>query len=135
MFECSSPREGAARVKKIAIVEDNEDNRVLVRAILEDFYALALYECGGEALEALRASPADLVLLDVSLPEMDGLEVLRRIRADAALRAIPVIALTAHAMVGDAERYAAAGFDGYVAKPVVDESVLLRAIERALEKS
>jgi CheY-like chemotaxis protein len=126
------PRRERTPVKKIAVVEDNEDNRVLVRAILEDLYDLALYESGDAALAGLAASPADLVLLDVSLPEMDGLEVLRRIRADAALRATPVIALTAHAMVGDAEKYAAAGFDGYVAKPVVDETVLLRAIERAL---
>jgi CheY-like chemotaxis protein len=119
-------------VKRIAVVEDNEDNRVLVRAILEDLYDLALYEAGEPALEGLRAEPPDLVLLDISLPEMDGLEVLRRLRADPALRAIPVIALTAHAMVGDAEAYAAAGFDAYVAKPVVDETVLIRAIEGAL---
>jgi len=71
-------------------------------------------------------------LLDVSLPEMDGTEVLRRIRADAGLRDLPVIALTAHAMSGDREKYLAAGFDEYVTKPIVDETLLLDAIKRLL---
>ena len=72
------------------------------------------------------------MLLDISLPEMDGAEVLRRIRADAQLRALPVIALTAHAMSGDREKFLGAGFNGYVTKPIVDENVLLDAIQRLL---
>ena len=74
------------------------------------------------------------MLLDISLPEMSGVEVLRRIRADPRLARLPVIALTAHAMAGDRESYLAAGFDDYVSKPIVDESVLRRAVERWLAR-
>ena len=117
---------------KLVVVEDNPDNRLLVQAILEDRYDLVEYENGAAALEGLKDSPPDLVLLDISLPEMDGTEVLRRMRADETLARIPVVALTAHAMAGDREKYLAQGFDGYVTKPIVDESILLDAIERAL---
>ena len=72
------------------------------------------------------------MLLDISLPEMDGGEVLRRIRADPDLRDLPVIALTAHAMAGDREKYLAAGFNDYVTKPIVDEQILLDAIQRSI---
>jgi CheY-like chemotaxis protein len=90
------------------------------------------YETGIAALEGLPRDKPDLVLLDVSLPEMDGTEVLRRLRVDPALSRLPVIALTAHAMAGDREKYLAAGFDDYVSKPIVDEQVLLEAIRRHL---
>jgi two-component system, cell cycle response regulator DivK len=119
-------------VKRIALVEDNADNRLLARAILEDRYEIAEYASGADALDALRRSPPELVLLDISLPLMDGTEVLRRIRADVVLRDLPVIALTAHAMAGDREKYLDLGFDAYVAKPIVDESILLGEIERLL---
>lgn len=115
-------------MKRIAVVEDNADNRLLVGAILEGRYALAEYRSGREAIAELASSIPDLVLLDISLPEMDGTEVLRRIRADPALAHLPVIALTAHAMAGDREKYLAAGFDDYVTKPILDETVLLRTI-------
>jgi CheY-like chemotaxis protein len=121
-------------MKHIAVIEDNPDNRLLVRVILEPTYAVTEYETGFLALDGLRQQRPDLVLLDVSLPEMDGTEVLRRIRADPTLRGLPVIALTAHAMAGDRERLLAAGFDDYVAKPIVDESLLLGAIERLLSR-
>jgi CheY-like chemotaxis protein len=71
-----------------------------------------------------------MVLLDISLPGMSGVELVARLRADAVLRHVPVIALTAHAMAGDRETYLAAGFDAYVTKPIVDEGVLLRTLER-----
>ena len=119
-------------MKKIAVVEDNPDNRLLVRVILESLYAITEYEDGLAALAGLPAAPPDLVLLDVSLPHLDGTEVLRRLRADALLRGLPVIALTAHAMAGDREKYLAQGFDDYVSKPIVDENLLLAAIEKAL---
>ena len=119
-------------MKTVAVVEDNRDNRLLLRAFLGDLYAIAEYETGPAALEGLKTVVPDLVLLDVSLPGMDGLEVLARIRADERLKALPVVALTAHAMTGDRERFLAAGFDAYVAKPIVDEQVLLRAIAELL---
>lgn len=116
----------------IALIEDNADNRLLVQAILEGLYEIVEYETGPEALVGLRVNRPDLVLLDISLPGMDGTEVLRRIREDINLARIPVIALTAHAMSGDRERFLAEGFDDYLTKPIVDESVLVDAIAQRL---
>jgi two-component system, cell cycle response regulator DivK len=117
---------------KIAVVEDNPDNRMLVQALLEDRYEISEYESGVAAIEGLEADRPDIVLLDISLPEMDGTEVLAWIRKQETLREIPVIALTAHAMAGDREKYLAAGFNDYVTKPILDEDVLIGAIERWL---
>jgi len=119
-------------MKKIAVVEDNPDNRLLVQVILEPFYDVVEYETGFTALAGLPRDNPDVVLLDISLPGMDGTEVLRRIRADERLRALPVVALTAHAMSGDREKYLAAGFNDYVTKPIVDENLLLDVIKRLL---
>ena len=116
----------------IAVVEDNADNRLLLQAILGDQYDLVEYENGADALSGFAGSRPDLVLLDISLPGMDGNEILRRIRDDASLRTLPVVALTAHAMSGDRERFLAAGFNDYVTKPIVDETLLTGAIERLL---
>jgi two-component system cell cycle response regulator DivK len=116
----------------IAVVEDNADNRLLLQAILDGLYDLVEYENGTDALAGLAASLPDLVLLDISLPGMDGNEILARIRADPTLRKLPVIALTAHAMSGDREKYLAAGFNDYITKPIVDETLLLAAIQRWL---
>ncbi|HVZ76902.1 MAG TPA: response regulator [Gemmatimonadaceae bacterium] len=114
----------------LAVVEDNADNRLLLRAILDGSYDIVEYENGADALAGLAQAKPDLVLLDISLPGMDGLEILARIRADDQLKALPVLALTAHAMAGDREKYLSAGFDDYITKPIVDESLLLSAIER-----
>ena len=117
----------------VAVVEDNADNRLLLRAILGDLYAVVEYESGADALAAFAVGDApDLVLMDISLPGMSGVEVLERMRAERRLSRVPVVALTAHAMTGDRESYLAAGFDDYVSKPIVDERVLLGAIERCL---
>ncbi|HEX6640012.1 MAG TPA: response regulator [Thermoanaerobaculia bacterium] len=116
----------------IAVVEDNADNRLLLHALLDGAYRLVEYENGFDALAGLRADRPDVVLLDISLPGMDGNEILAQIRADDSLRSLPVIALTAHAMTGDREKYLAAGFDEYVTKPIVDETILMDAIERGL---
>jgi CheY-like chemotaxis protein len=117
---------------KIAVVEDNPDNRMLVQALLEDRYEISEYETGVEAVEGLGGNVPDLILLDISLPEMDGTEVLAWIREQDELKDLPVIALTAHAMAGDRDKYLAAGFNDYVTKPIVDEGVLIEAIERCL---
>ncbi|MDX1493338.1 MAG: response regulator [Longimicrobiales bacterium] len=117
---------------KVAVVEDNPDNRMLVQALLEDRYDLSEYETGVEAVQGLPDDVPDLILLDISLPEMDGTEVLEWLRGQEGLKEIPVIALTAHAMAGDREKYLSIGFDEYVTKPIVDEDVLIDAIERCL---
>jgi CheY-like chemotaxis protein len=117
---------------KIAVIEDNPDNRMLVQALLEDRYEISEYETGVEAVEGLGGDVPDLILLDISLPEMDGTEVLAWIRGQDGLKHLPVIALTAHAMAGDRDKYLAAGFNDYVTKPIVDEDVLIEAIERCL---
>ena len=83
----------------------------------------------------MQEQKPDLVLLDVSLPEMDGTEVLQRIRANDRLRDLPVIALTAHAMTGDREKFLTSGFDDYVTKPIVDETLLLDAIQKLLSRN
>lgn len=119
-------------MNRIAIVEDSADNRLLLQALLDERYRIDEYESGGDALSGLRTIRPDLVLLDISLPGMDGLEVLAEIRSDAALDALPVVALTAHAMMGDRERFLAAGFDAYLAKPIVDEELLVDTIETLL---
>lgn len=120
-------------MKRIALVEDNADNRMLVEALLSDQYAITEYETGTEALVGIEREPPDLVLLDISLPGMSGSEVIKTLRANAALRHLPVIALTAHAMTGDRERFLAEGFDAYIAKPIVDEDVLYAEVARCLE--
>ncbi len=118
---------------RIALVEDNPDNRLLVHAILEDLFEIDEYAGGAEALVGIRTHPPALVLLDISLPVMDGTEVLRHLRADADIASLPVIALTAHAMAGDRERYLDMGFDAYVTKPIVDETILIGEINRLLD--
>ncbi len=117
---------------RIAVVEDNPDNRLLVQALLEDRFDIIEFETGVDAVAGLLEAQVDLVLLDISLPEMDGTEVLAWIRNHDDLRSLPVIALTAHAMAGDRERFLSAGFDDYLTKPIVDEAVLFEAIERCL---
>ena len=117
-------------MRKVAVVDDNADNRLIIRTILEDQYDIAEFSSGLEAIEGFRKSRPDVVILDISLPEMDGTEILRRIREDPELRTLPVIALTAHAMVGDREKYLAAGFNDYIAKPILDMGVLFSAIRR-----
>jgi two-component system cell cycle response regulator DivK len=118
----------------LAVVEDNADNRLLLQAILGDQFDLIEYDNGAAALEGLARSRPDLVLLDISLPGMDGNEILKRIRADVLLRDLPIIALTAHAMAGDREKFLAAGFDDYITKPIIDENKLIAAIQRLLRK-
>ncbi len=117
-----------SRRKTIAVVEDNPDNRLVLMAILEDLYDVVTYVNGADAVAGIPLHVPDLVLLDISLPGMDGVEVLGHLRRDPRLRDVPMIALTAHAMAGDRERFLGAGFDDYLTKPIVDENVILRAL-------
>ncbi len=125
-------RRRAGALPRIALVEDNPDNTLLVRALLEDSYEVDDYDDGESALEGLGNVRADLILLDISLPRMSGSDVLRKIRSEPELAGIPVVALTAHAMSGDRERFAQEGFDGYIAKPITDERALIDTIEKLL---
>jgi len=120
---------------RIAVVEDNADNRLLVTAILGHIHEISEFETGADAVEGLEGAEPDLILLDISLPGMDGTEVLAWVRSHAVLRDTPVVALTAHAMAGDREKYLALGFDEYVTKPIVDEDVLFAAIDRCLSRT
>ena len=104
---------------KILIVEDNEDNRdMLSRRLQRKGHMIVHAADGQEAVDVAARERPDLILMDVGLPVMDGLEAARRIRACAATQTIPIIALTAHAMSGDRARAFQAGCDDYHAKPV-----------------
>jgi len=110
---------------RILLVEDNPENRdMLSRRLIRRGHQLTFAADGVEALERVGADLPDLVLMDLSLPIMDGWEATRRIKANAETRHIPVIALTAHAMVGDREHALAAGADDYDTKPVDLERLL-----------
>jgi CheY-like chemotaxis protein len=124
----------SAAMRRIMIIEDNVDNRLLLGAILADQFSVTEHASGPDGLAALAAEMPEIILLDISLPGMDGVEVLRHIRADADFRHLPVIAFTAHAMSNDRGRYLAHGFDDYITKPIVDETILLGAIRRLLDR-
>jgi two-component system cell cycle response regulator DivK len=105
--------------EQILVVEDNEKNMKLVRDVLQaKGYRTLEATTGGQALELTIEHDPHLVLMDIQLPDIDGVKVLGRLRADERTAYIPVLALTAQAMQGDRERLLAAGFDGYVSKPV-----------------
>jgi CheY-like chemotaxis protein len=119
---------------KILLVEDNEMNRdMLSRRLQRKGYEVVMAVDGGEGVALARREKPDLILMDMSLPVMDGWEATRRVKADAATSAIPVIALTAHALVEDRERAKAAGCDDFDTKPV-ELPRLLEKINRLLEQ-
>jgi two-component system, cell cycle response regulator DivK len=112
---------------KILLIEDNEMNRdMLSRRLARRGYTVVLAEDGERGIAVARAEAPDLILMDMSLPVMDGWAATRELKADAVLRAIPVIALTAHAMAGDRARVLAAGCDDYDTKPVELDRLLAK---------
>jgi two-component system cell cycle response regulator DivK len=101
------------------VVEDNEKNMKLFRDVLQAAgYRTLEATTGGEAVALAADHAPDLVLMDIQLPDIDGVEALGRLRANERTASVPVLALTAQAMEGDRERFLAAGFDGYLSKPV-----------------
>jgi len=105
--------------ERILVVEDNELNMKLFRDVLvAGGYRTLEATSGGEAVELATEHAPDLVLMDIQLPDFDGVQALGRLRANERTAAIPVLALTAQAMDGDRERFLAAGFNGYLSKPV-----------------
>ncbi len=115
----------------ILIVEDVELNRDLLVQLLEDNYRLVIAGDGMDALKRAAEARPDLILMDLSLPRMDGWEAMRQLKADAALSHIPVIALSAHAMRSHEERARASGCDDFLTKPI-DETLLFATIARHL---
>lgn len=104
---------------RILIVEDNEANQLLERAVLEmDGFEVEVVGSASEAEDVIRGQSPDLVLMDVQLPGEDGLSLTRRLKANAQTSSIPVVALTAHAMLGDRELALNAGCAGYISKPI-----------------
>jgi len=114
-----------ARKKTVLLVEDNEDNLVVYRTILDHVgYNVLEARDGEEGVNRAREEHPDLILMDISIPKIDGWEATRRLKADEATRDIPVIALTAHALEEDRERAIEAGCDGYLAKPIEPRRVV-----------
>jgi two-component system, cell cycle response regulator DivK len=104
---------------RVLVVEDNEKSMKLFRDVLQASGYCTLEATTGErAIELATEHRPDLLLMDIQLPDIDGVEALGRLRADERSASIPVVALTAQAMLGDRERFLAAGFDGYLSKPV-----------------
>lgn len=118
--------------KTILVIEDNADNMALVDEILEDagFNTVQVMRAE-DGIVLLQKGNIDLVLMDISLPDMDGLEATRIIKSNDALKNIPIIGLSAHAMVKDRDAALAAGCAGYQTKPI-NEDTLLESIERLL---
>ena len=119
---------------RIVLVEDNEFNRdMLSRRLIKRVYEVLMAEDGQQGVELVRRERPDVVLMDMSLPVMDGWEATRTLKADEATRHIPVIALTAHAMLGDEDKARAAGCDDFDTKPV-DLPRILGKIEAMLAR-
>ena len=113
--------------KRILVVEDQEDNRQILRDLLASAdYEMDEAENGQEALDAVARQRPDLILMDIQLPIMDGYEATRRIKADPALRSIPIIAVTSHALSGGEEKARAAGCDDFVPKPYSPRQLLAK---------
>jgi len=118
-------------LKKILVVDDTDWNRDLLVQLLEEDYEILQAIDGAEGVRMTEENKPDLILMDLGMPVMDGWEATRRIKANGALKHIPVIAVTSHAMVGDEITARDAGCDDYLAKPI-DEDALLRLIKKYL---
>lgn len=122
--------------RKILVVEDNDMNMQLVEYLLEEGgYDIVKATSGEEALAITRddgADAPDLILMDIHLPGMDGLSVVREMKTNTRTQRVPILALTAHAMRGDKDRFLEAGCDGYISKPI-DVKTFLSSIEQYLK--
>jgi two-component system cell cycle response regulator DivK len=122
-------------VPRLLYIEDNEDNLYMLTLFfdVQGGYEILSAATGAEGIAIAAAEQPDLILMDLNLPEIDGWEAARRLKADPATGGIPLIALTAHAMAGDREKALAAGCDDFDTKPVQFDRLLAK-IERALTK-
>jgi len=118
--------------KRILVIEDNPDNRTLIIDVLDSLDYVGLEAMNGEqGIEIARRERPDLILMDLSLPRKDGWTAVGEIKANPDLAHIPVIAMTAHAMVGDRERALSAGCDDYISKPI-DLALLVEKLQEYL---
>jgi CheY-like chemotaxis protein len=117
---------------KVLVVEDNEMNMQLFEYLLEEGgYQILKATSGEDALRVVAEKMPDLILMDIHLPGMDGLSVVRELKNDAKMQRIPILALTAHAMRGDKDRFLQAGCDGYISKPI-DVKTFIPSIQKFL---
>jgi two-component system, cell cycle response regulator DivK len=123
---------GGSQMRKVLVVEDNEMNRdMLSRRLTRRGFQVIFAVDGQQGVDLARSERPDIILMDMSLPVMDGWEATRRVKSDDATRGVPVIGLTAHAMAGDRDKAIAAGCDDYDTKPVELER-LIGKMERLL---
>jgi len=116
--------------KRILVIEDQEDNRAILRDLLTKAgYQYLEATTGEEGVAAAERERPDLILMDIQLPEIDGYEATRRIKANPALKSIPIVAVTSYALSGDEAKAKAAGCDGYVAKPFSPRAMLAKVRE------
>lgn len=119
-------------MKRILIIEDVEFNRDLLVQLLEENYEVLTAVDGADGLASAEREHPDLIIMDLSLPVMDGWETTRRIKANPALQHIPILALSSHAMRGDEEKALQAGCDDYLSKPL-DEDLLFAKLTQLLQ--
>lgn len=117
---------------RVLLVDDNEDNLELLAVILRDSYEVLSYACAQEALTALEAAKPDLLLLDIGMTPIDGLQCLKAIRATPGYGSIPAIALTAYARDAERKAFLAAGFQAVVTKPIIDHQELFATLSALL---
>lgn len=125
-------------LQKIYFVEDNEDNADLFCELLGDRFQIRRFQTGMQLLDYLGGDSnelPDLFVFDISLPGIDGVSLMKRIRVDYVYQAIPVLALTAHAMADDKCRLIQAGFDWYLSKPILDENELFHVVDGLMSRS
>jgi two-component system, cell cycle response regulator DivK len=120
-------------IKTALIIEDNDDNLELIRFILEQaHYQTRFAMTGLKGVHEATTNPPDFIILDIQLPDINGLEVLKRIRNHENGKTIPIIAMTSYAMSGDKERLMTAGCTGYIEKPI-DPSIVIKQIQQLIE--
>ena len=122
----------------IYLVEDNKDNADLFTELLSELFEISCFTTGMDLLQFLGDNPGekpDLFVLDISLPEIDGVSLMKRIRSDYHYQDIPILALTAHAMADDRRRLIQAGFDWYLSKPILSEEELFHVVDGLMSRS
>lgn len=125
-------------LQTIYLVEDNKDNADLFNELLSEYFEIRCFYNGMDLLQFLGDNPGenpDLFVLDISLPGLDGISLMKRIRSDYHYQDIPILALTAHAMADDKRRLIQAGFDWYLSKPILSEEELFHVVDGLMSRS